>query len=229
VKNMPEIAKTRILIADDHQLINIALRKIFEECPDFEVIADAADGEEAVKLAERLKPDIIIMDISMPKMNGLEATRKIKTANPDILILVLTVHSDDEHIFGIIEAGADGYLIKSGLGEGIVHSVRDLITGKTVLSSSILKQLVERVLRHPVTPAPVIDATLQGKITSREHEILVLAARGMTNKDIAMKLNVSPLTVKNYIVGIFNKLGAHSRTDAVITGLKLGIIGLKDL
>jgi DNA-binding NarL/FixJ family response regulator len=221
--------KTKILIADDHQLICIALRKIFEECDDFEVIGDAADGEEAVKLAEKLKPDIVIMDISMPKMNGLEATRKIKAANPDILILVLTVHSDDEHIFGIIEAGADGYLTKSGLGEGIIHSVRDLITGKTVLSSSILKQLVERVLRHPVTPPPVVDSTLQGKITTREHEILVLAARGMTNKDIALKLNVSPLTIKNYFVDIFIKLGAHSRTDAVITGLKLGIIGLKDL
>jgi DNA-binding NarL/FixJ family response regulator len=226
---MSSIAKTKILIADDHELINIALRKIFEGCPDFEVIADAQDGEEAVRLAEKLKPDLIIMDISMPRMNGLEATRKIKTANPDILILVLTVHSDDEHIFGIIEAGADGYLIKSGLGESIIHSVRDLITGKTVLSSSILKQLVERVLRHPVTPTPVVDSTLQGKITSREHEILVLAARGLTNKDIAMKLNVSPLTVKNYIVDIFIKLGAHSRTDAVITGLKAGIIGLKDL
>jgi len=221
--------KIRILLADDHQLICIALRKIFDECPDMEVVAEANDGEQAVKLAEDLKPDVIIMDISMPKLNGLEATKIIKSSNSDVLILVLTVHSDEEHILGIFDAGADGYLTKNGLGIGIVHSVRDLVTGKTVLSADILKRLISHSQRYSASSTPTVELIDNSRITPREQEVLLLAARGMGNKDIAVSLKVSPLTVKNYFVDIFAKLGARSRTEAVIAGLKIGIINLKDL
>lgn len=221
--------KIGILLADDHPLICIALKKIISECNDLEVIGEAHDGDEAVKLAEELKPDVIIMDISMPKLNGLEATRKIKSSNPEALILVLTVHSDDEHILGIFDAGADGYLTKNGMGEEIIHSIRDLITGKTVLSAPILKRLIRHAVKYPTHPLQVNKMNTEERLTSREQEVLLLAARGMSNKEIAKTLDVSPLTIKNYFVDIFARLGSRSRTEAVISGLKVGFINLEDL
>ena len=121
--------KITVLLADDHPLMCLALRRILEEHADFEVIAEVRDGEEAVRVATEMVPDVVIMDITMPKLNGLEATRNIKTKCSDILIMVLTVHTDIEHIFGIFEAGADGYLTKSVLGEEVVHSIRGLVSG----------------------------------------------------------------------------------------------------
>ena len=218
--------KMRILLADDHPLMCVALRKILEEHADFEVIAEVKDGEEAVRVATDMVPDVVIMDISMPKLNGLEATRKIKTKYPDILILVLTVHSDMEHIFGIFEAGADGYLTKSALGEEVVQSIRGLVAGETVLSPQVFKQLLKHGLRHPMKPLPL---NTTGKLTIREQEVLLLAARGMSNKDIALRLNLSHRTVKSYLVDIFSKLGVGTRTEAVITGLRAGFFTLDDL
>lgn len=218
--------KITVLLADDHPLMCLALRRILEEHADFEVIAEVRDGEEAVRVATEMVPDVVIMDITMPKLNGLEATRNIKTKCSDILIMVLTVHTDIEHIFGIFEAGADGYLTKSVLGEEVVHSIRGLVSGETVLSPEIFKHLLKYGFRHPMKPLPLNTTK---KLTTREQEILILAARGMSNKEIALRLNLSHFTVKTYFVDIFSKLGVGTRTEAVITGLRAGFLTLDEL
>lgn len=225
--NLNKQKKVRIMLADDHPLMRYAMRKIISEnAKDLEVVAEATNGEEAVKLAATVIPDVILMDITMPKLGGLEATRIIKKQNPDTLILVLTVHEDIEHILGIFEAGADGYLTKSVLGEEVINSIRSMFAGERILSPEIFKQLLKRSLRHPVRSVPLQTPDI---LTPRELEILILMARGSSNKDIAKQLNLSHLTVKAYLVQVFSKLGVNSRTEAVICGLRAGMFGLEDL
>lgn len=219
-------AKIRILLADDHPLMRIALRTILDSQADFEVVGEVEDGEQAVKTAIELVPDIVIMDISMPNLNGLEATRQIKARCPRIAILALTVHSDSEHILGILEAGAAGYLTKKVFGKEVLEAIRSLATGETVLSPEILQQILKHTFKYQ-TKAVHLDTL--GKISAREQEILKLVARGMSNKDIAKQLNISPRTVKTYLVDLFAKMHVASRTEAVITGLKAGLISLNDL
>jgi len=218
--------KITIMLADDHPLLRQALAGILNKQADFEIIAEAGDGEEAVKLATELVPDVVIMDISMPKLNGLEATRQIKARCPNVAILVLTVHSDSEHILGILEAGAAGYLTKSVFGKEVINAVRGVASGETVLSAPILQQ----ILKHALQLMPKsFDLATGEKLSSRELGILKLAARGMSNKDIALKLDLSPRTVKAYMAEIFSKLRVSSRTEAVITGLRAGFLALDDL
>jgi NarL family two-component system response regulator LiaR len=214
------------LLADDHPLMRKALRIVLEKQHDFEVIAEAVDGEEAVKLATTLVPDVVIMDISMPKLNGLEATRQIKANCPTIAVLVLTVHDDNEHILSILQAGAGGYLTKGVEADEVVHAVRALVCGEMVLSPSIAKEILKYAAQH--IKEPVILDTYD-KVTARELEILKLAATGMSNKDIAIKLGLSPRTVKGYLADIFLKLNVASRTEAVIISLEKGILSLDEL
>jgi two-component system, NarL family, response regulator LiaR len=218
---------TTIMIADDHPLVRQALRGLLESQSDFKVVGEASDGEEAVDLAARLEPDVVIMDITMPKMNGLIATRKIKQQRPDTRVLVLTVHSDNEHIMGILEAGAAGYLTKSVFGKEVLSAVRSVMAGDSVLSNAVLHQLIKTVFQQQ--PDKTVDSSVGEILTSRELEILKLAARGLSNKDIAQKLNLSLQTVKGYSVSIFSKLRVGSRTEAVIFGLRSGLLTLKDL
>jgi len=218
--------KITIMLADDHPLLREALRNLLEKQSDFAIVAEVGDGEEAVRLATKLVPDVVIMDISMPKLNGLEATRQIKEKRPNVAVLVLTVHDDNEHILGILEAGAAGYLTKSVFGEEVIHAIRSVVAGETVFSAPVLQHLLKHTLRYPAKPLP-LDAG--EKMTIRELEILRLAARGMSNRDIALELNLSPRTVKGYLVEIFSKLQAGSRTEAVIIALRSGLISLDDL
>jgi len=219
--------KIRIVIADDHPLVCIALRKVFNKNCDFEIIGEATDGEEAVRLTSELSPDVVIIDISMPKLNGLEATKKIKTQCPDTIVLILTVHSDTEHIFGVFNAGADGYLVKTAQSEEIVQAIRGLITGGTVLSPDVFKQILKRGLRYPVEKT--VSHSMIDNMTAREFEILSLTAQGLSNKQIASTLNISLPTVKNYFAEIFSKLHVNSRTEAAITALRTGIIKIGGL
>lgn len=218
--------KTRILLADDHPLLREALRNVLEREPDFKVIGEAGDGEETVHLAQTLSPDVVIMDISMPKISGLEATRIIKESCPNIAVLVLTVHDDNEHIFSILEAGAAGYLTKSVFGKEVVNAIRGVASGETVLSSSVLSQLVKHAVRFTSKP---VRLNISEKITGRELEILKMAACGMSNKDIAHRLDLSLRTVKGHLQEIFSKLNVASRTEAVITALRNEIINLEDI
>ena len=224
--NQEEVNKTKIILADDHPLLRQALRNVLEKQRDFEVIAEASDGEEAVKLATKLFPDVVIMDISMPKLNGLEATRQIKANCPAIAVLVLTVHSDEEHVLSILQAGAGGYLTKSVYGDEVIHAVRALVAGETVLSHSVSRQILKYAFQHTTKP---VSLDTGDKLTARELEILRLAAKGISNKEIALRLDLSLRTVKGYLASIFLKLNAASRTEAVVVGLRKGILTLNDI
>ena len=215
-----------IMLADDHPLLRQALKSVLEKQTDFEIIAEASDGKEAVRLAVELVPNVVIMDIGMPKLNGLEATRQIKAKCPSIAILVLTVHDDSEHILSILEAGAAGYLTKSVFGKEVIHAVHGVVAGGTILSASISQQIIKYALRHTTKPLPLNAGE---KITGRELEILRLAASGLGNKDIAQRLDLSERTVKGYLAGVFSKLNVSSRTEAVISALRAGFFTLDDL
>ena len=215
-----------VLIVDDHPLVRQALRSLLEKQPDIKLVGEAGDGEEAIRLADELLPDIIIMDITMPKINGLVATREIKSRHPDIKILALTVHSDNEHLLGILESGAAGYLTKSVFGDEIITAIRALLTGESVISSPLLHQILQTTFQLPAKPVAINAAE---KLTPREILIIKLFARGMSNRDIGNELNLSLQTIKGYSVSIFSKLQVASRTEAVVNGLRSGLLTLRDL
>ena len=202
------------------------MRNLLEKEKDFEVVGEAGDGEEAVKLGSELKPDVVVMDIVMPKLSGIEATRLIKQANPSSAVLILTAYSDIRYILGLLEAGACGYLLKSARGSEVVGAIRAVRSGESVLDSVVTRKLLQRV----VGPAGGSgEGQASGQLTPRETEILRLAARGMSNKDIADTLFLSLRTVKAHLTNIFNKMGCGSRTDAIIKGLKQGYITIDDV
>jgi len=217
--------KISIIIADDHPLLRQALKSVLEKQPDFKIIAEATDGEEAVKLATELVPDVIVMDISMPKLDGLDATRQIKEKCPNIAVLVLTVYDDSEHVLAILEAGASGYLTKSVFGEEVICAVRGVAAGETVLSAQISRQVIRYAIRYRVKPLLTGSGE---KLTARELSILKLTARGLSNKEIAQALDLSPRTVKGYLAGVFSKLSVASRTQAIIKGLRSGLLSVDD-
>lgn len=215
-----------IMIVDDHPLVRQALKNLIGTQPDMKVIAEAGNGIEAVKLAKLLTPRVIIMDIGMPVMNGLEATRQIKAQNPGIAILVLTVKIDKEHVIGILEAGAAGYLTKVSAGNDVIHAIRAILGGEAVLSPSILHEILKYVNKEPVKENISI---LYSHLNARELLLLKLAAKGMSNKIIASELHISESTVKFNLVELFTKLNASSRTEAVVIGLREGLISFTDL
>ncbi len=218
--------KIRILIADDHAVLREGMRTLLEEEKDFEVVGEAGDGEEAVKLATELKPDVVVMDIVMPRLSGIEATRLIKQASPASAVLILTAYSDISYILGLLEAGACGYLIKSARSGELIGAIRAVRSGESVLDSVVTRKLLQRV----VGPAGSEGQNQPGgQLTPRESEILRLAAAGLSNKDIADRLYLSLRTVKAHLTNIFNKMGCGSRTDAIIKGLKQGYISLDDI
>ncbi|HUV56692.1 MAG TPA: response regulator transcription factor [Dehalococcoidales bacterium] len=223
-QNQPE--KITIMLADDHPLLRQALRSVLEKEADFEVVAEVDDGEQAVMTATELAPQVVIMDITMPRLSGLDATRQIKAKRSDIAILVLTVHDDSEHILAILEAGAAGYLTKSVFGHEVVQAVRGVAAGETVLSPSVSRQVIRHALHHIAKPVPLHAGE---KITGRELKILRLAARGLSNKEIASALELSSRTIKSHLAEIFPKLNVGNRTEAVIMALRAGIVTMNDI
>ena len=218
--------RIRILLADDHPLIRTALRNVLERNDDIIIVGEARDGEEAIKFAFELAPQVIIMDINMPKVNGIEATQVIKEKCPSMAILILTVYSDDEHIFAILDCGAAGYLTKSVFGEEIIHAVRAIAAGESVLTPMVLEKILAHHIHHMPKPTP---GEFAEKFSRRECDIIRLVALGVSNKEIAQKLNISISTVRGYLEQIFAKLNAASRTEAVVSALQVGIIRLDDL
>ncbi|MBN1189199.1 MAG: response regulator transcription factor [Dehalococcoidales bacterium] len=215
-----------VLLVDDHPLVRSALKNLIETQDDMKVVAEANTGEEAIEMAARLQPDVIIMDIGMPGINGLEATKQIKLRNPNIAILVLTVYTDNEHIFGILKAGAAGYLTKMAVGNDVIKAIQAIYAGETVLTPSVLQQILSSVTSEPVKTVPSYNSS---DLTSREVFVLKLAAKGLSNKSIAAELNLSEYTVKSYLATTFSKIRVSSRTEAVMVGLKAGFISLSDL
>jgi two-component system, NarL family, response regulator LiaR len=215
-----------IMVVDDQPLLRQALTDLLKKYVDFNIIGEAGDGEEAVRLALEHKPDVIIMDIAMPRMNGLEATRQIKQKLPSVSILVLTIYDDLEDIMGILEAGAAGYLLKDVFGEMVINAVRSIVAGESVLSTNILNKVLKYVNGYPSKPTRLEHFEA---LTTRELEILKLLVKGISNKDIAIQLGLEVNTIRNHLAIIFSKLRVSSRTEAVTVGLKSGLLNTKDL
>lgn len=211
-----------VLIADDHPLVREALHQSLEGEEDMKVVAEASDGEEAVKLVSELKPNVVVMDIVMPRLNGIEATRKIKEIAPDTAILILTAYDDDEYVLGLLDAGAAGYLLKSARGRDLVGAIRAIRSGESVLHPKIIAKLLKRA-----TTAPVGEHKASDLLSARESEILKLLTSGMSNKEIAERLFLSQRTVKAHLTNIFNKLNVASRSEAIVKGLQWGLVTLE--
>lgn len=215
--------RIRILLADDHVMVREGTRQILERQPDLVVIAEAGNGKEAVDLVARERPDVAILDISMPVMNGIEATRDIKKIAPQTAVLVLTAYDDDEYVFAILEAGAAGYLLKNARGSEVIEAVRRVYQGESVLHPPIAQKVLRRVVRDGRAEEQ------ETPLSEREREVLTLAARGLSNREIATELVLSPRTIQSHMANIFGKLQVGSRTEAVMTALRRGWITLEDI
>lgn len=218
--------KTTVLVADDHPLVRDSIVLLLQKQNDFEVVGQAADGEEAVKLVGELAPHVVVMDIEMPKVDGLEATKLIKANNPEASVLALTVHDDEEYVAAMLDAGAAGYLLKSVYGEGLVQAIRAVRLGEFVFDPQVGRKVLKAFSNRSSQP---IRLKAGGTLSAREVEVLKLVAKGMTNSEITQALNISLRTVKGHLVEIFSKLGVGSRTEAIVTCLRAGILSADDL
>ena len=216
----------RILLAEDHVVVRQGTRQLLERERDFEIVGEAGDGEEAVRLASQLKPDVVVMDVAMPKLSGIEATKQIKAVLPTTRVLVLTGYDYDEYIFSMLEAGAAGYLLKSVSGDELISAVRAVYAGEPMIHPTVLRKLMARFKTPAAEPAPVQPLP---PLSEREMEVLKVAAQGMSNKDIGGTLFISERTVQAHMRSIFNKLGVGSRSEAILYGLKKGWFSIEDL
>ncbi len=218
----------RILLAEDHVVVRQGTRQLLEHEPDFEIVGEAGDGEEAVRLVVQLKPDVVIMDVAMPKLSGIEATKQIKAQLPSVIVLVLTGYDYDEYVFSMLEAGAAGYLLKNVSGDELIHAIRAVYSGEPMIHPTILKKLISRFKTPPTPAGPALSDSPQS-LSERETEVLKVAAKGMSNKDIANTLFISERTVQAHMRSIFNKLGVGGRSEAILYALKRGWFNIEDL
>jgi DNA-binding NarL/FixJ family response regulator len=222
----------RVLIADDHALIRNGFRRMLDYEKDFEVIGEASDGREAVELCRRLEPDLVLMDVRMPEMDGLEATRAIKANQPEVSVLVITTYENADYLLGAIKAGAGGYVLKDASSERLVNSMRRVLAGEWPLNQELGVRLIQRLASEgPRASAPPWAAEsgaeaappLLEDLTPREVEVLGLLLRGKTNQEIAKSLSISRATAKVHVRHIIAKLGVSDRTQAVVRALELGL------
>jgi NarL family two-component system response regulator LiaR len=220
------MSSINILLAEDHVITRQGIRRLIEDEKGVKVIGEASDGEEAVQMTTDLKPDIIIMDIAMPKLNGIEATRQIKLISPRTAVLILSAYDDDEYVFALLKVGAAGYLLKNVSGDELARAIRAVYKGEPVLDPIVAR----KVMNYFKLPGKARGLERPSEhLSNRETDILKLAAKGMTNKDIADKLHLSNRTVEGHLRTIFNKLGVGSRTEAVLYGLRKGWFTLEEL
>jgi DNA-binding NarL/FixJ family response regulator len=226
----------RVIIADDHPLFRSALTRILEEHSEFEVVAQAGDGREVLEFCLRLRPELVLMDLGMPDIDGLEATRTIKRELPRTIVLMLSAHEDPDRLSDALEVGASGYLLKNAPPQQIIHALRKALDGEILLDQELAKELLlhpgseKRESQDPPSPSPgasprePLMRPLVRELTPREVEILRLIARGHTNQQIAKELLVSTSTVKNHIQRILTKLRASDRTQAAVIAIELGLL-----
>jgi DNA-binding NarL/FixJ family response regulator len=211
-----------LLLVDDHPVVRKGTRDLLDGEADFQVVGEAGSGEEAIAKARELVPDVILMDVSMPGMNGIEATKQIKAARAQQNVLVLTSYDDDAYVFALLEAGAAGYLLKNASEDELLGAVRAVAAGESALHPSIARKVLER-FSNTSSSSPPLDT-----LSPRELEVLRIAATGRTNKEIARDLDISPRTVQVHLANIFSKLDVGSRTEAVLIGIKRGWVSLAD-
>lgn len=214
------MAPTRLVIADDHALFREGLRLLLEQSGEFTIVGEASNGLEAIELAARLQPDVIVMDISMPGVDGLEAARRIRDAG-SVPILFLTVHDTDNYFFGALEAGASGYVLKDSVGADLLAALRIISQGGVYLSPSVAKRLVEDYLRRVSSGE---ERKTYDTLSNREREVLQLIGDGLTNQEIADKLVVSINTVQTHRLHIMEKLNLHSRAELMKFAVRLGFV-----
>ena len=208
----------RVVLADDHAMVRQGIRQFLEEEDNIQVVAEAADGEEALRLIALHCPDVAVLDIQMPTMTGVEATRQIRERFPGVRILILTAYDDDPYVFALLRAGADGYILKSAQAEDLVRAVQTVAAGQSALSPEIARKLVQQV------SGPQAGTAQPEALTDREIEVLRLTARGRTNKEIGRELGISARTVQGHLANVYGKLGVFSRTEAVTEALRRGWI-----
>jgi DNA-binding NarL/FixJ family response regulator len=214
----------RVLVVDDQPLIRAGFHKMVEARPDLEVVGEAADGAEAVAQARRLGPDVVLMDVRMPAMDGLEATRQLAgpgVANPT-KVLILTTFDLDEYVYEALRAGASGFLLKDAPPEELAAAIRVIAAGEALLAPSVTRRLIQRFADQPAPKA--VDAKVLERLTDRETEVLRLLARGLSNAQIAAELVVSETTVKSHVAHLLMKLGLHDRVQAVVLAYETGFV-----
>jgi DNA-binding NarL/FixJ family response regulator len=208
----------RVLIADDQTLFRAGLARLLNEDPRVEVVGQAMDGADAAKLAAKQKPDVVLMDLKMPKVDGIEATRQIMEADPGVKVLILTTFETDSQVIQALKAGASGYVLKDSSADAIVSSIVAVMSGEKVMASAVANRVLE-MLSGTTTPKEFYDG-----LTNREIEILKLLANGMANKQIAYRLKISEKTVRNHVSNTYEKLGIYDRSQAVLYAVRKGLV-----
>jgi DNA-binding NarL/FixJ family response regulator len=209
--------KTRIILADDHHIVRAGIRQLLESEKDIEVLAEAGDGEEAKALIQAHRPDVAVLDIQMPKASGIEVTRWVRTHLPQVGVLILTAYDEDPYVIAVLQAGANGYVLKTAKTHDLIQAVRDVHEGKSVLDPGITRKLMANIFNGR-------DKSPVETLTDRELDVLRLAAKGFTNKAIGVQLSISDRTVQGHLAHSFAKLQATSRTEAVMRAVSLGWI-----
>jgi DNA-binding NarL/FixJ family response regulator len=213
-----------VLLCDDHAVVREGTRRLLEEEPDIEVVGEACDGLEAIEMVRELSPHVVAMDVSMPRMNGIEATRRIKDIAPSVFVLALTAYDDFAYVTSLLEGGASGYILKSARSPELVAAIRATALGESILDASVAKEVFARIAKRGSAAV-----SGPGKLTGKEIQVLKLAAGGLSNKEIARELRVSPRTVQTHLASIFSKMSVASRTEAVIKALRTGLLTQADI
>ena len=216
----------RVLLVDDDELMRAGLRAVLSSDPSIEVVGESVDGRDAVSRVGRLRPDVVLMDVRMPRLDGIAATREISEAAPDARVLIVTTFEEDDYIFGALSAGASGFLLKRSRPEELIAAIHTVAAGEALLAPSVTRRVVDRVAGAPgggVRDEPRLD-----ELTEREREVLELLARGLSNQEIAHRLVVEHSTVKTHVKRVLMKLGVRDRVQAVILAYETGVVRAGD-